>query len=764
MGSYAIYGDKLIERGFAAVPIMPGTKKPGFFFAGMSIGLANWQKRFNDGPPAESERARWAAGDTGIGVIGGYRGLVAVDIDTVNETIRAALMELLPASAVRKAGQKGETLFYRGSGITSRSWDIDGRRVVDLIAAGRQTVLPPTIHPETGLPYRWTGSETLLDVEPEKLPELPADIANRITAGLEPFGYQPDPPPHVGNGTNGEDTPHRQLNDLALGNLAAWVPKLGLYRCRPARGGYEAVPIWRPSTTGREPEKRHRNLKISPLGIKDFGADEGYTPLDLVMTADGCDLDTAFRFLAERLGFSVEIDVSGLVSPAAPAADEDREEAGRRAGEGRPGDFGEGTLSGCTAPPVPAVDELERFTHVPGVVGDIVDRITGTARRPNRVLALGAAVTIVGTLIGRRVAGPTRSATHLYVVPVAGSGFGKQHVFDASRRLMRACKAEGHIGPSRFHSGSSIFQRLSVGPLMLCLQDEVGAVIRAVTDSKASSHERAVGELLRTLWGVSFGTLEAPAWADLKKSVAPVSCPAMSILGMSTPDEFLAALQGESVGNGLLNRFLVLRTTRRAEDTDPALDPFTVPRALADALHRLYLWSGPESLLHIADPEVQFVPDALLWASDRARACYMDFLRLLEQQADEHPETAVYVARCGEMAIRLATIRAAGRWGRGAAVDLFDMEWGVAIARLTGLETAAVMQDFLPRNDRSEMTAKIASYVHRKGPVKPRDIQMFLKGRLRSPEIKDILAQLVEAGEIEWTGHGYQPKTDHKHV
>jgi hypothetical protein len=58
MGPYATYGEKLIERGFAAVPIMPGTKKPGFLCAGVWIGLANWQKRFNGGPPPESELGR----------------------------------------------------------------------------------------------------------------------------------------------------------------------------------------------------------------------------------------------------------------------------------------------------------------------------------------------------------------------------------------------------------------------------------------------------------------------------------------------------------------------------------------------------------------------------------------------------------------------------------------------------------------------------------------------------------------------------------
>ena len=95
-----------------------------------------------------------------------------------------------------------------------------------------------------------------------------------------------------------------------------------LYRCRRTRKGYEAVPTWRPSTTGRELEKRHLNLKIVPEGIRDFGADQGYTPLDLVMAACGCDLDTAFRFLSERLGWASDLDLSGLQPPADEAAAE----------------------------------------------------------------------------------------------------------------------------------------------------------------------------------------------------------------------------------------------------------------------------------------------------------------------------------------------------------------------------------------------------------------------------------------------------------
>jgi hypothetical protein len=46
--------------------------------------------------------------------------------------------------------------------------------------------------------------------------------------------------------------------------------------------------------------------------------------------------------------------------------------------------------------------------------------------------------------------------------------------------------------------------------------------------------------------------MTSAGWATRKSTV--FCCPALSILGISTPEEFYGALQGESVGNGFLNR------------------------------------------------------------------------------------------------------------------------------------------------------------------------------------------------------------------
>jgi hypothetical protein len=718
MGAFAQMAERLIERGYAVVPIMPGTKEPGVLLNGEWVRLPAWQKRFRRRRPSETEMARWSAGDTGIGVVGGAGGMVALDIDSDDPAIRNALLTVVFGSEVRKVGRRGETLFFYAPYVKeSKRWLIADKVVCELIGPGRQTVIPPSIHPDTNAPYRWSGTEALDTVDPRDLPKLPEDIIKRIGVALVPFGVVVEEESSAELSTR-EDTPHRQLNDAAMANLAAWVPALPLYRLRTARGGYEAAPIWRPSSSGKSNDERALNLKIHPNGIRDFGADKGFTPIDLVMTVLGCDLDQAFAFLADTLGWSngatieLRIDTTEPIPPSDP-------------------------------------DPLIAYaTDVPGVVGDIVSWVTATARRPNRVLALATAVTVVGTLIGRRVAGPTRSATHLYTVGIAPTGAGKQHVLETAMSLMRAAKAGDHIGPAKFFSLTSVIDLLEYKPLCLCPQDEIGVFLKAITNRRASSHEAAVSQTLRTLWGTSFAPMNTPAWATRRMSL--ILCPAVSILGVSTANEFYSALQGDSIKNGLVNRFLVLQSNVQAPDTNPTVSG--VPTSLQTALHALYLWSGPTSLMQINVPGIEHKPDVLPWASKQAAECYTDLTRRVQT---EHSDAAPYLARSIEIAVRLATIRAASRWGHGAQVDTSDMEWGAGLAWTAAQVTADAIIEQVPETERGAFADKLLEIIRRRGEVKVRDIQMTIRGRLRSAEIKDIIRQLIEAGEVEFTADGH---------
>jgi hypothetical protein len=124
----------------------------------------------------------------------------------------------------------------------------------------------------------------------------------------------------------------------------------------------------------------------------------------------------------------------------------------------------------------------------------------------------------------------------------------------------------------------------------------------------------------------------------------------------------------------------------------------------------------------------------------------------MDEQSDFRP----YVARAGEIAVRLATIRAAGRWARGASIDRDDIEWGIGVAWTAGQALASTAMDYMPENERRTWGDKILALIERRGPMKVRDIQRHIRSALRSTEIKEILAASVEAGFIEWTVDGYR--------
>jgi len=104
MGPYAQCAEPMVERGYAAIPIMTGTKAPGFFCAGQWMPLPAWQRRFLNKIPSERERELWSKGETGVGVVGGRasHGLIPVDIDTDDPGDQGRIGE----RAARNAGAK----------------------------------------------------------------------------------------------------------------------------------------------------------------------------------------------------------------------------------------------------------------------------------------------------------------------------------------------------------------------------------------------------------------------------------------------------------------------------------------------------------------------------------------------------------------------------------------------------------------------------------------------------------------------------------
>lgn len=129
------------------MPVMP--------LVGKRPTIKGWQ-RYCSSMPTDIEYASFNK-TVNIGLcLGKASGIVALDIDTDDQKV----LSICPRSPLVKRGKKGETRFFKYNGERALKRHDLG---VEILAEGNQTVLPPSIHPETKKEYVWTKRDVWFD-------------------------------------------------------------------------------------------------------------------------------------------------------------------------------------------------------------------------------------------------------------------------------------------------------------------------------------------------------------------------------------------------------------------------------------------------------------------------------------------------------------------------------------------------------------------------------------------------------------------------
>lgn len=311
-----------------------------------------------------------------------------------------------------------------------------------------------------------------------------------------------------------------------------------------------------------------------------------------------------------------------------------------------------------------------RLGIAPGLVGEVADFTLGSAMYPSEAFAVGGAVPLVGTLIGRRIAGPSGAlgtSTHLYIVLVGPTGIGKEPIRTTAKLLMTTVSAAALIGPGRFKSGAAIMSFLVKKPLSLCVMDEFGSMLARITHRNAQHYQMDETEILREIWGISWGRYDSPegAYDDSEAVLAP----ALSIIGMSTPKELWKACKSRDIGTGFLNRFLFMEEKAPPRYQRVTEDTLIVPKELKEGLARLY--QPAAALMSQPMGGGEWKPAFRMGWGPGAEEVYDDIRVGIEQETDDRKRGLFW--RTPEKAMRVATSVAAGCFSK--TVDRDHMEW-----------------------------------------------------------------------------------------
>lgn len=399
----------------------------------------------------------------------------------------------------------------------------------------------------------------------------------------------------------------------------------------------------------------------------------------------------------------------------------------------------------------PAADANPDWLYPGGLLGEITEWILETTpRRPNRPLAVAAAIVVVGTMLSRTLAGPTRSGTHLYVSCIGGTGIGKDWPQRAIALIMEACGLACCISSGKWKSDVALEGGVADAPAQIAVIDEIGQNLFApIMGRRAGSHQAGISVVLRQLWSASFATYQTSSSAARRTQT--IRSPALSIYGASTIEEFYDSLTGDATENGFLNRFLLVQAAPRAKPNRVTPAEIKVPEHIVKGLCALLrgggnMEGGAYALTAPRAPLFEIMP----WANAEVCDAFERFDEAMIDKADKDPDCAKFLGRTAEMSLRLATIHAASRAGRGAVLEMQDLEWGQAVAWASAdimmLDVRSRMAD-----NEAQGKYKLVERIIREGArkegigLKRRDLLRKLAGKIPERELDSILSALIGA-------------------
>ena len=199
----------------------------------------------------------------------------------------------------------------------------------------------------------------------------------------------------------------------------------------------------------------------------------------------------------------------------------------------------------------------------PGLVGEIAKYINSQAFREQPILAVGAALTISGTLMGRRFETDAEMIrTNLYCVGIADTGAGKENARSCAKKIFGFAGEDAMTNmccSETLASDTSIFSTLSEAPCQLFLLDEIGRLLKTTKNPMKQSHLYNIPTVLQEVYGQSNQVMFGKSYADTKKKFV-IKHPNLSIWGTATPKQFFGSLSEDNLTDGLISRMLVFQS------------------------------------------------------------------------------------------------------------------------------------------------------------------------------------------------------------
>ena len=655
-----------------------------------------WEE-FCDRLPTEEECEIWEKTKPpryGL-VCGPASGVLWIDIDSDDPKV----IDAVKPSPVRKRGRKGESRAFRFNPDIP-SCKVAG--IIDILAYGRQTVLPPTIHPDTLKPYVWVTPDTLENFSVSDLPEFTVDDLNDLRRALEPEKFEVGDASGVSlQGPFFNDDPKRGCPHGSHDRLKRIVSAVIARGASPDEAVRELL---------RYDEENHK-----PVGY--FSDD----------TRSDCFADpvsNALFFYSSNLRTFNRRQVKSGLPPSIPL------------------------VSGSE---LIDVSELKKsvakaWTPVPwpepkGLLKDIRDLTLGISERSIPALALGGAISMGSVVIANRLK-MGDVWPNVFALNVANTGAGKSFPYITMKRILSPENDLDLLGSGGYRSSASIMKDLVGRRERLDPIDECSSLFDTIKNGGVFQAD--IIDVLNDLWSAGSSLFIGPE--SMGREKVSVWHPCVSALMSSNPTGIKNSVTKEFVTKGFIPRFLIFYESEYGSFNENQQWDESLAKRITDVFLQLQKMGNPTNsgrknlVSPIPNPmEIPSDANALRMLKDYTRECSVEM-----EQPDQDELTRSFLSRRAQQAKKLALIHGALR---DARVSIVDVEWAFATLTAMWHNAGPLLPEMGAENAQETNGMRVLQIIRKEGSVQ--HSKLIGKTRfLKTSERNEILASYEAEGKI----------------
>lgn len=678
--------NKYRELGLSLIPIKKGEKRPDF--------NEGWQV-YCERLPTEDECDLWEM-RKGIGyglTCGPASNIIGIDIDTDDK----AIIDAVPLSPVRKRGRKGETRFFRYDPEVP-SCKVAG--IIDVLSLGRQTVMPPSVHPETGKPYIWLTDDTLENYDVKDLPVFTAKMLSDLQNALQPNFSEVSST----NSTGVEITGGPWFNN---------DPKRGC-----PHGSQDRLKVIANAMVSRgvSPDEAVRELLRYD--------EENHKPVSYFAdsTRAECTADpvtNALFFYASNLKTFNRRQVKSGQMPSVPMVS------------------GAELLEIGTSPIVVEAWKAMDWPEPKGLLKDLVDQISDFSYRKQPGIALGGAIAIAAAALSNRMKFK-RTWPNVYVLNVAPTGAGKSFPYDVAKRILNPENDLDLLGSGGFRSSTALIKDLVGRRERLDLLDECSGLFKTIRDGGVFQADMM--DLLNALWAESNTVFIGPESAGRER--VNVWHPCISALFSTTPDGLKGSINREFITQGFIPRCLIFHDAEYGKLGKSIWDEARAEKIVKVLVYFKDLNKTDKRNLVSPRPDPMDIPISV------AAEKYLDEYgiecseKLAESDCDEIERH--FLSRAAQQASKLALIHGALR---GMMIDVDDVKWAINTLQAVWHNANPIMPQMGAENTQEINVIRVLQIIKKVGSIT--HSRLIGKTRfLRTNERNEILGSLEGEGKI----------------